>query len=607
MDEYHNFELTGEVRVKDRLSNKVTGKYKLYIPQEKELVSELVVMKPDEESLNSTISIRTLKNFDLPASIQVMYRGNDDIESFIEAMAGEYLEAAIQVRPYNRLFGKFELLEAPRKEVGLTPLADASTRSREDLRTINYGDTKSMLTGKNDEESFESFIHFGELSDRIRDLKLIESAKLRLYYIDFPAGSLIELHQPNTIWREMGVTHANKPYPTRLLGSAYTINTKERYIEFDLLDVANQWESGQLLNYGLIIRTPENNTLSFFTRESQNSPLLIIKYVTSQIYSLGRSQFDGTIFIIGKGNKDITGYLTVHSDVGLEYLPSTLYVHRYESPLFEEKNAAIGASRPDVLGQVTIAHRKQEYLEAVLTIANKIAKDYEADIAINVPDLYSWMNVDPNAHLRSILTVARNEVSEIDSGILVSRPDIGAAITISNYKRAANLLEGTLTVKTTIDKDYEAEIIISKPDLWGEITVRALGESSLDSTIDIPYYSNRDLIIRINTPDLPASMLIKYMTQIDGEILVKERNYLEASIDIRQIDELSGFLIAKQKVEQEADIRINVPDLPSTITPRVIGLNDLDVLASIRKRDVSDLNSSMLIKGKSNGSYWFIY
>ncbi|MGZ7444961.1 DNRLRE domain-containing protein [Paenibacillus sp. TH7-28] len=607
MDEYHNFELTGEVRVKDRLSNKVTGKYKLYIPQEKELESELVVMKPDEEGLNSVISIRTLKNSDLPASLQVMYRGNDDIESFIEAIAGEYLEAAIQVRPYNRLFGKFELLEAPRKEVGLTPIADASTRSREDLRTINYGDMKSMLTGKNDEESFESFIHFGELSDRIPDLKLIESAKLRLYYIEFPAGSLIELHQPNTIWREMGVTHANKPYSTRLLGSAYTINTKERYIEFDLLDVANQWESGQLLNYGLIIRTPENNTLSFFTRESQNSPLLIIKYVTSQIYSLGRSQFDGTIFIIGKGNKDITGYLTVHSDVGLEYLPSTLYVHRYESPLFEEKNAAIGASRPDVLGQVTIAHRKQEYLGAVLTIANKIPKDYQSDITINVPDLYSWMNVDPNAHLRSILTVARNEVSEIDSGILVTRPDIGAAITVSNYKRAANLLEGTLTVKTTIDKDYESEIMISKPDLWGEATVRALGESSLDSTIDIPYYSNRDSIIRINTPDLPASMLIKYMTQIDGEILVKERNYLEASIDIRQIDELSGFLIAKQKVEKEADIRINVPDLPSTIAPRVIGLNDLGVLASIRKRDVSDLNSSILIKGKSNGSYWFIY
>lgn len=605
MDDF--YDLGGELLIKDRLSNKVTGKYKLYRQLDEDIASEVTIAKPDEGSLNSVISIRSPKDFDLPASMMIMYRGNDHVESSIEAIAGEYLEAALYVRPYNRLFGKFELLEAPRKEVGLTPISDASTRSRDDLRTINYGDTKSMLTGKNDEELFESFINFGELTDRIPDIKLIESAKLRLYYIDFFEGSNLELHQPNTIWREYGITDANKPYSTQLLSNKYTINTKDRYIEFDLLDVVNKWQSEELFNYGLIIKTLEDRTLSFFTRESQRSPLLMLKYITTQIYSMGRSQFDGTIFINGRGNKDITGYLTVHSDVGLEHLPSTLYVHRYKDPLFAELPSRIGISRPDILGGFIVARREYGDLVGTLTVANKASKDNESKLGISIPDLYSRINIDPNAFIHGSVTIAKKEVSEIKSVLLVSHPDIGAEITVSNYKKTENALEASLTVKNMIDDDKESMINISVPDLWGEIAIRALGEDSLESIINIPYYNSKESLIKVNTPDLPASMLIKYMNQIDGEILIKEREYLDASIDIRQIAELSGFLIAKQKDEKEADIRVNVPDLYSLIQPRVTGLNDLDVLASIRKRDVSDLNSSILIRGQSNGSYWFIY
>lgn len=605
MDEL--FDINGELIIKNRLSNKLTGKYKLYKQVESDIESEITIMKPDEGSLNSFMWVRTQKNYELPASMQIMYRGNEQMQSSIEAVAGEYLEVAIQVRPYNRLFGKFELLEAPRKEVKLHPIADASTRSRSDLRTINYGDTKSMLVGKNTEEKFESFIDFGKLIDRIPDIKVIENATLRLYYIDFPIGSIVELHQPNTIWRELGITDANKPYSTQLLLTDYSINTVERYIEFDVTDIVNKWESGDLLNYGLNIKTPEDKTLNFFTRESQRSPVLIVSYITSQIYSVGRSQLDGSLFINGKGFKDINGSLTVHSDVGLDYQEATLYVHRYADPLFTEVNSRIGNSKPDILSEFVVAHRGDNSFKGSLTISNKATNEKTTDLSVNVPDLYLRINVDPNAFLHSEIAIARRDISDANGWFKVSQPDIGASLQISNYTRNNYSLESFLTVKNTKEEENEGKVVISSPDLWGGLTVRAAGEDSLESTFDIPYYSNNESDIGVNRPNLPASMLIKYINQIDAEILVKEREFLDSIIDVKQINELSGFLIARQKEEKDGNMIINTPDLFSIIQPRVIGQEDLDVVASIRKRDVSDLNSSLIIRGKSNGSYWFIY
>lgn len=600
-------DISGELIVKERYSNRLSGKYKLYRQLDSDVETEVTIAKPDEGTLNSVIWVRTQKNSELPASMMIMYRGIEDVDLHIEAVAGDYLESAIEVRPYNRLFGKYELLEAPRKNAYLPPIADASTRSRIDLRTINYGDTKSMLTGKNDDESFESFVDFGRLVDRIPDIKLIERATLRLYYINFPAGSLIELHQPNTIWRELGITDANKPYSTELLSTDYIVNSTERYIEFDLSSIVNRWQSNDIQNYGLIIKTPENNTLSFFTRESQRPPLLIVKYITSQIYSIGRSQLEGSLFINGKGYKDITGFLTVHSDVGLAYQEASLYVHRIEDPLFYDAQSHIDISRPVVMGQFIVAHRETEELEGLLTIANKTIIEYDSDLNINVPDIPSHLNVDPNAFLYSNIAIARNENNNVESEIILSHPDISAFLQISNYKRTENNLEFSLTVKNTRDDSNDSDVMVSVPDLWSGLTIRALGEDFLESTFEIPFYSSKETDIVINTPDLPASMLIKYTNQVDGEILIKERDFLDSLIDIKQINEFSGFLIAKQKEEKEADFVVNVPDLYSSIVPRVIGQKDLDVIASIRKRDVSDLNSYFTIRGKSNGSYWFIY
>ncbi|MGM1044911.1 MAG: DNRLRE domain-containing protein [Bacillota bacterium] len=641
MDEVND--LQSEIIIRQRLENKMSGRFILYRPQDDEIESSLFIKIRDNSSIESSIFIRTGDENELPASLDIKYRGNEYLESYIEAIAADEIEASIEVRPHNRMFGQFELIEAPRIEVNLAALEDASTRSDPDLETINYGDAKSMITGRNTHEEFEAFVSFGNLSSRIPDLKYLETAKLRLYYFNLPIGTNLELHQPNTLWRELGITHANKPYSTELLSNEYTINRKEYYIEFDVLDIANRWQSGDLSNYGFIIKTDQNETVSFFTRESDKSPHLVIKYITSDVYSVGRSQFDASMFIYGKGHKEIRGFLSVHSDVGFDWLESTLYVHRTEDPLFYELDSTIASTKRDLISELIVARRDKNEIAANLSIATKKASDVPSNLTSNTPDLRSQITVDPNASLKSVLTVAKNDNSDIDSSILVSKQDMDGYITVptytsvesiitvvgnenndiqshvlisrqdmaghlvvSPYKRNVDNLSSFLTVKTTEEDDIDSSISISKQDLAGYIIVRELGEDDLSSKIEVPFYNDQHAIMHTSVPDVAASLMVKYMSQIDSTIWIKEAEYLESGIDIRQINEVEAMLTVKQIHETEADIAVNVPDLSSFLCPRVIGENDLSVIVSIRKKFVSDLTSTILIKGASNGAYYFI-
>ncbi|OIB04578.1 hypothetical protein AK95_13260 [Paenibacillus sp. LC231] len=599
-------DLHSEIYIRQRLENKVSGRFILFRPNHNDIDSTLFTMIRDKDELDGMLSARRLKLQDISSTLDIKYRGNGDVEAHIEAIAASFLECTLEVRPHNRLFGKFELLEAPRIDVQLPPLADATTRSRDDLRTINYGDMKSMLTGKNSEESFESFVSFGELKDRIPDLKILENAKLRLYYINFPSNANLELHQPNTLWRELGVTHANKPYSIELLNNQYIHNTTERYIEFDVLDIAKRWESNALLNYGFIIKTTNNEPLSFFTKESGIPPLLIVNYITSQIYSPGRTDLESTVFINGKGHKEITGYLTVHSDVGFSTLECTLYVHRKEDPMFTELASSIAVSRPDVQADLTIARREYDHIESTLTVANKLSEDMEFNIRASVPDLFGEMIIDPNAFLSSFITIAIVENEDVESSIIASQRDLSGGLTVTSIKKSFDDLASSLIIKNTIEEDLVSYISASQPDISAGITARALGENDLDSKIELPYYNTYEAHILTSVPDLAASIMLKYKNEIDAVIWVKDKELLDAAIDVRQINELEATLLVKQIHEIETNMVVNVPDLTGHLFPRVSGIDELDNTISIRKRDVSDMDSILLIKGSSNGAYYFI-
>lgn len=634
-------EIDNIITIKNRFSNRMEGSFILYRSSDDELESIVTIKQHNFEDLNSTLSAKVTRNNDLSVSLEVKYHTYSDLESGIEAISAIFLESMIEVKPHNQMAGSFELIEAPKITINLPPIADATTRSREDLRTINYGDTRSMLTGKSIDEDFKSFIQFADINKSVPDLKYLNSARLRLFFANFPVGTNLELHQPDTLWREMGITHANEPYSTQLLSNQYTINTKERYVEFDILDIALKWQSGELDNYGLIIGTNVDDRLTFFTRESEKPPQLIINYTTSQIYSTGRSDLESSIFVHGKGNKDISGLITVHSDIGISPLESTIYVHQAKDPMFNYTDAIISSSRPDLNASFVVQRRENEFLDGLITVANLGYEPLESTISINKPDMFCVITVDPNMSLPSIIDVP----SKIDlySFITVSRPDLSSELTVSDYTRMNEDMGSLITIKTGENEDLDSIIIISIPDLTCAINVRAIesldleatiqvpdvydfdgvigishpdlnsvieirgiGLSDKDSFIEVPYYSGLQGLLGVSHPDLNSLIEIKYTSEIESLIYIKEKTYLDAVIDVKNITELSGFLMIKNINEVESEISVNHPDLYGCISPRVLGEKDLGAVVNIKRRNVSDLNSYISVRGTGNKNFVII-
>ncbi|ASA22789.1 DNRLRE domain-containing protein [Paenibacillus donghaensis] len=635
-------EISSIITIKNRLSNQMAGSFKLYRPMTDDIEAEFIVKKSTGDDLRSIIEVRVEKYADVNATMDIMYRGNSDAEGEIEAIAANYIDGLIEVRPHNRMFGKFELMGAPKVSVTLPPIADATTRSREDLRTINYGDTRSMLTGKTIDEEFGAFVQFADFVESIPDLKFIESAKLRLYYTNVHSEANIELHQPNTIWRELGITDANKPQSVEKLSDTFTINTVQRYVEFDVKDIAKRWQDGTLDNYGFIISTSDDVRYTLFTRESDYPPQLIVDYITSQVFSIGRSELECGIFVYGKGDSDLSARLTVDSDVGINNMESYLYVHRSADFMHSDVVSNMPISKPDLFSRMTVQRREFTDLESVITVGVRSMTEIDSSIGISIPDIDSWLTVDPNMSLASIINVPAHEY--LDSYIAVSQPDLNATLTVSDHTRVNSYMDSVLTVRTeyesiidsTIDVsvrdlaglisirgiaetemdgilqvpdryDVDSTLGYSHPDMNATLTIRAIGDSGLDGLIEVPYYEDMDSTFGYSRPDLNAMLTVTYTSEVESEIYVKDKEYLNSMIDVKNISEMSGVLMIKAVNQIDGEMTVNNPELFGYLIPRVTGDSDLVGQMLIKKRNVADLNSYISVRGKGNRNFVIMF
>ncbi|WP_339240944.1 DNRLRE domain-containing protein [Paenibacillus sp. FSL R5-0517] len=626
--------------------NRFAAKYILYNQVDEELSSTLIAATRKVSEVVSTVSVRVRRSQELTNSLYVMYKSQGDLNATIQAASKVDLEGMLYVRPHNRAHGKYELLEAPRVTVDLKPVADATTRSQTHLQTINFGDTQRMMIGSDEMEQFESFIHFGDLDTRIPDLLYLEKAKLRLYYTGTLApGAHIELHQPDTLWREYGITYANRPHSIQLLSSSYVINTTERYVEFDMMALLQMWREGMLSNVGMIIQSRGNTPIYFNTRESSKPPVLQIKYITSQIYSIGRTEIRSEIFIYGAGRKDIASSLVVHSDIGLDWLKSQLYIHRYEDHMHHDIPQVIAVSRPELDADLTIAKRIDAELDSNISIVESRTEEKETwiavskpelhsqfitairttkdtdgnlavrtglddakivEIAVSHPDLPSVITVDRQMSLVSTLTISQLFDDGRDTSLIVSIPDLHASLDVSNYTKATSTLGALLTVMYDGDSTVISEIKVNKPDLNSVLQVRALDHDERTASLEIPYLEEQPGQLYISRPDVLSSIEVKYMDVMDGHISIKEREYLDGYLQVREWKDMQSTVDVRQIVDVATEMTISKPDLAAYVLPRVIANEELGSITSIRKRDASDLVTTVIVKSPGNQAYFYI-
>lgn len=567
-DEYSD--LIGEIYV-IAPSNRMEGSFTLYRKETEDLSSSLTVAYRVYSEVECSINVRVQRQADMSAVLDIKYGNTSDIEATVMATSVSIMDAFIYVPPHNRMLGSFELFGAPRKEIDLPPLADATTRSRIDKQMINYGDTQSMLVGTSPEgEHFESFIDFGDISSRIKDINKIESANLRLYYNgSFQDGTDITLWQPDSIWRELGITYVNQPSPLELLTDTYTVNRTKYYIEIDIMDIVNSWIDGNRINYGLIMQSLSSHATYFNTRESDKSPVLSLKYITTENFSSGRADVDSTLFVYGRGYSDRSAVVNVKSNVGLEYLESSLYVHQIKDPLFEDKDSHIAINRPDLYGQLRAVYRDDKEIE-------------------------------------STVTVTYSELNDFDAKLIVSKPDLFATLTISPYTQANSNLESEVSVKVKENSEYTSFMVVSKPDLLGELFVIGRGYSDLEAVVRVYEHEELDSQLVISKPDLYATIEVKHSVDMDAEIYVKHYDYMESVVDVLQKSDLEATIVAKIFDQIDGDLTISKPDLGAYLYPRVSGENDLIAFAHFRQLDVADLAATIRIKGRNNGFYFYI-
>ena len=626
--------------------NRFAAKYILYNQVHEELPSSLIAATRSVSEITSSVSARVRRTQEITNYVSVMYREQADLNSSIQAASKMDLEGMLSVRPHNRAQGKYELLEAPRVVVKLEPVADATTRSQPHLQTLNFGDTQRMMIGSDEIEQFESFVSFGELDTRIPDLLYLEEAKLKMYYTGSLApNARIELHQPDTLWHEYGITYANRPHSTQLLSSSYVLNTAERFIEFDVMELLKMWRENIVPNVGLIIQSSDTTPIYFNTRESSQPPVLQIKYITSQIYSIGRTEIDNEVFIYGAGRTDVASTLLVHSDIGLDWLESQLYVHRYQDHMHHDLPQLISVSHPELDTDLTIARRMNEELIANISIAESTVEEKKAwvavsnpelnsemitairaateraslvavrigrneekdmEVAVSHPDIPSMITVDRQMTLVSELTISQLFEDERATSLIVSIPDLHASLEVSNYIKATENLESKLTVIYNGDSPMISEIMVNKPDLNSDLQVRAIGHEEKTGSLEIPYLEEKPGQLHISNPDVVSSIEVKYSNILDAHISIKEREYLDCILDVHEWKELQATVDVRQIFDMENEITVSKPDLASYIYPRVIANEDLRSITSIRKRDASDLTSTVVVKGPGNRAYFYI-
>lgn len=642
---YRETSLNSYIHIKSP-ENRFRAKYVLYNQIDTDLPSTLTsAIRKNSERL-SHVSARVEQSKDISSSLSVVYATQSELHASIQASPVCDLVSTFYVREHNRAQGKYELLEAPRVTVNLKPVEDATTRSQLRLQTINFGDTQRMMIGQDELEQFESFIHFGDIDTRIPDLMYLEEAKLKLYYTGtITPGASIELHQPNTLWREYGITHANRPHSIQQLTSSYRINASERYVEFDMMDILKMLRNGELQNIGMIIQSNALSPIYFNTRESAKPPVLQIKYITSQIYSIGRTEKESGLFVYGVGRKELKTTLFVHSDIGFAWLQSNVYIHRYEDHMHHDVPAVIAVNRPDLNSYMGIAHRTEARLDAMLSVVESTVREREASIyvskpevpaiitvsistetqragelavrrstddekvaelAVSHPDLSSAITIDPRMSLVSELTISRPFDEERLNILHISKPELQSVLEVSKYTKATKTLDSELTVRRSTEAAISSEFAVNRPDLGGVLRTRVPDEDGRLGTIEVPYIEEMISHLMVSRPDVLSSLEVKYSNDLEAHIGVKEREYLEGFVQVREWKDFKSMIDVRQIADLYTEIIVSKPDLYAAVQPRVVADEEINAVASIRKRDASDRVTTLIVKGPGNQAYFYI-
>ncbi|MFF3147464.1 DNRLRE domain-containing protein [Streptomyces sp. NPDC057927] len=554
--------------------NKMDGIFNIYGNVNSDLNSSIISRAGHESELASTVTIRVDREKHLNSTLKLMYKDQSQISSYFTSTSLSLLDSFLKIRPHNSMYGIFDILEPSRINDKLNPIKDATTRSIEAYKYLNYGKASQMMIGNNDGDIQRSFLDF-DLS-QYSDVHVIEKAKLRLYYSGMLSNTnSIELALVDRTWNEINITDANRPLHSTVISNEYEINTLEQYIEFDIFDTVNATIKNEIDNFGFVLQSNNiENGLSdtFFTRESHRQPYLDIVYYDTRVWTTGKSELKSTLLTVGIGNKDLNSTFELKTDWDKNDLLSTLFIHRYDTPVWTEINATIrGISRPNISAKMTVARHDNNDLLGVLKIRKNETRDYPAKIIVSKPELHATVYTKYYNEINGLLNIRIQRESKLSTQLIVNKPELVGRF-ITRIQRT-NELTSVLHIKQSEKNEVISKLIISRPEIRATLTTKAFGNSDLNGNVLI--YGNEEETLEtkltINTPELNGTLIAQLVNDIDGQL------------------------------------GITKPEVKAVLTGRAIRERDLNSFLRPKVLKVNDLNSQLQISNKHMvRSYFYI-
>jgi len=163
----------------------------------------------------------------------------------------------------------------------LSSVADADISNRDP--TQNRGTSTIMYAGYDvDLGTLQSFIHF-DLSS-IPSGATINSASFNAY-VDVVVGApTIKVYKVLSPWHEHSVNWNNRPLVllSPWQGFEITYDDVGKWIHWDMTELARAWLAGAP-NYGLSLQGPDDSWARFHTRETANTPYLLVQYTSPDV------------------------------------------------------------------------------------------------------------------------------------------------------------------------------------------------------------------------------------------------------------------------------------------------------------------------------------
>jgi len=431
----------------------------------------------------------------------------------------EDVSGEIDVREGNRMWALFDVEEPPKLFKTIYPEKDSFVRSKNELRSINYGKNNSLAVSGTSIDGYDSYIKFN-LSAWNKQYRII-SAKLRLHYSrNHPTDRNLKFATLAKNWNEIGITDLNKPNDIKAIFDEFEVNSKERYIDVDFTKITNEWVKDYAINNGFSIKLDDNkeSLLTFEARESQRPPELIVEYYDARVYSAGRSQTLAELFVWNIGDSGTLAEIDVSSVIGNSDVEAELYIHRREAPVFDSTEAEITVNRKSTQAEITVSIRDEYITPAEITARSGfIPSNIKTEVTASKPFQLAEIYVSNLSQPETEITIQRNPDNDIGAEITVTREFTNAYI----FVKYRDNIDSEITVQLDRDNDIGAEITVTREFTNAYIFVKY--RDNIDSEITVQLDRDNDIgaEITVTREFTNAYIFVKYRDNIDSEITVQ--------------------------------------------------------------------------------------